>query len=58
MATEHEPGAGHRPVDGVQRSQRCGIMKACLDSSALAKRFVEEQGSDAVEAVCAQANEF
>lgn len=33
-------------------------MKACLDSSALAKRFVEEQGSDAVEAVCAQANEF
>jgi predicted nucleic acid-binding protein len=34
------------------------MMKACLDSSALAKRFVEEQGSDAVEAVCAQANEF
>ena len=33
-------------------------MKACLDSSAFAKRFVEEQGSDAVEAVCAQANEL
>ena len=31
-------------------------MKACLDSSAFAKRFVEEQGSDAVEAVCAQAS--
>ncbi len=33
-------------------------MKACLDSSAFAKRFVDEQGSDAVEAVCAQANEL
>jgi predicted nucleic acid-binding protein len=33
-------------------------MKACLDSSAFAKRFVEEQGSDAVEAVCAQADEL
>lgn len=33
-------------------------MKACLDSSAFAKRFVEEQGSDAVEAVCAQASEL
>lgn len=33
-------------------------MKACLDSSAFAKRFVEEQGSDAVEAVCAQATEL
>jgi predicted nucleic acid-binding protein len=34
------------------------MMKACLDSSAFAKRFVEEQGSDAVEAVCAQASEL
>jgi uncharacterized protein len=33
-------------------------MKVCLDSSAFAKRFVEEQGSDAVEAVCAQADEL
>ena len=33
-------------------------MKAYLDSSAFAKRFVEEQGSDAVDAVCAQANEL
>ncbi len=33
-------------------------MKTCLDSSAFAKRFVEEQGSDAVEAVCARANEL
>ena len=33
-------------------------MKACLDSSAFAKRFVDERGSDAVEAVCAQANEL
>ncbi len=33
-------------------------MKACLDSSAFAKRFVEEPGSDAVEAVCAQAIEL
>jgi predicted nucleic acid-binding protein len=34
------------------------MMKACLDSSAFAKRFVEEHGSDAVEAVCAQASEL
>jgi predicted nucleic acid-binding protein len=34
------------------------MMKVCLDSSAFAKRFVEEQGSDAVEAVCAQADEL
>ena len=33
-------------------------MKACLDSSAFAKRFVEEQGSAAVEAVCARATEL
>jgi len=33
-------------------------MKACLDSSAFAKRFVEEQGSETVEAVCAEANEL
>lgn len=33
-------------------------MKAYLDSSAFAKRFVEEQGSDAVEKVCAQAHEL
>lgn len=33
-------------------------MKAYLDSSAFAKRFVEEQGSDAVEAVCAKATEL
>ena len=33
-------------------------MKACLDSSAFAKRFVEEQGSDTVEVVCAQATEL
>ena len=33
-------------------------MKAYLDSSAFAKRFVEEQGSDAVEVVCAQASEL
>jgi uncharacterized protein len=31
-------------------------MKACLDSSAFAKRFVNEEGSDAVEAICAQAD--
>jgi len=30
-------------------------MKACLDSSAFAKRFVDEAGSVAVEALCAQA---
>lgn len=30
-------------------------MKACLDSSAFAKRFVDEAGSAAVEALCAQA---
>jgi predicted nucleic acid-binding protein len=34
------------------------MMKTCLDSSAFAKRFVEEQGSDVVEAVCAQATEL
>lgn len=33
-------------------------MKACLDSSAFAKRFVEERGSDDVQAVCAQADEL
>lgn len=33
-------------------------MKACLDSSAFAKRFVDEQGSDVVEDICAQANEL
>lgn len=33
-------------------------MKACLDSSAFAKRFVDEDGSDVVEAVCAQASEL
>ena len=33
-------------------------MKACLDSSAFAKRFIEERGSDAVDAVCTQASEL
>jgi hypothetical protein len=33
-------------------------MKACLDSSAFAKRFVDESGSDAVEAVCTAASEL
>ena len=31
-------------------------MKAFLDSSAFAKRFVNEEGSDEVEALCAQAD--
>jgi len=31
-------------------------MKACLDSSAFAKRFVNEEGSDDVQAICAQAD--
>lgn len=31
-------------------------MKVCLDSSALAKRFVNEEGSDAIEALCSQAD--
>ena len=31
-------------------------MKACLDSSAFAKRFVNEEGSDVVQAICAQAD--
>lgn len=31
-------------------------MKACLDSSAFAKRFVDEDGSELVEALCAQAD--
>ena len=31
-------------------------MKASLDSSAFAKRFVNEEGSDVVEAMCAQAD--
>jgi uncharacterized protein len=34
------------------------MMKVCLDSSAFAKRFVAEHGSDAVEPVCAQASEL
>jgi predicted nucleic acid-binding protein len=29
-------------------------MRACLDSSAFAKRFVNEEGSEVVEAICAQ----
>jgi len=33
-------------------------MKTYLDSSAFAKRFVEEAGSDKVESVCAQASEL
>ena len=33
-------------------------MKAFLDSSAFAKRFVEESGSERVEAVCARASEL
>jgi uncharacterized protein len=33
-------------------------MKAYLDSSAFAKRFVDEDGSGVVEEVCAQANEL
>ena len=33
-------------------------MKAYLDSSAFAKRFVEERGSDSVEAICAAASEL
>ncbi len=33
-------------------------MKAFLDSSAFAKRFVEENGSDGVEVICAQATEL
>lgn len=33
-------------------------MKAYLDSSAFAKRFIEESGSDGVESVCAQASEL
>jgi predicted nucleic acid-binding protein len=31
-------------------------MKACLDSSAFAKRFVNEEGSEVVETLCAQAD--
>ena len=31
-------------------------MKACLDASAFAKRFVSEEGSDVVEALCFQAD--
>ncbi len=31
-------------------------MKAYLDSSSFAKRFVEEEGSDRIEATCAQAS--
>ncbi len=31
-------------------------MKACLDSSAFAKRFVNEEGSDVVQAMCARAD--
>ena len=31
-------------------------MKACLDSSAFAKRFVNEERSDVVEAICARAD--
>lgn len=31
-------------------------MRACLDSSAFAKRFVNEEGSAVVEALCAQAD--
>lgn len=33
-------------------------MKTCLDSSAFAKRFIDEEGSDVVEDVCAQAHEL
>lgn len=33
-------------------------MKAFLDSSAFAKRFIEEDGSDRVEALCAKASEL
>lgn len=33
-------------------------MKAYLDSSAFAKRFIEEDGSDGVESICAQASEL
>lgn len=33
-------------------------MKTFLDSSAFAKRFVDEEGSDKVEATCAQASEL
>ena len=33
-------------------------MKIYLDSSAFAKRFIEETGSDKVEAICAQATEL
>jgi predicted nucleic acid-binding protein len=33
-------------------------MKAYLDSSAFAKRFIEESGSDGVESICALASEL
>ena len=33
-------------------------MKAYLDSSAFAKRFIEERGSDTVESICARATEL
>ncbi len=33
-------------------------MKAYLDSSSFAKRFVEEEGSDTVESICSQASEL
>ena len=33
-------------------------MKAYLDSSAFAKRFIEERGSDRVESLCARASEL
>ena len=33
-------------------------MKAYLDSSSFAKRFVEEKGSERVEAICAQATQL
>ena len=40
----------------LQQFWRNGTVKAYLDSSAFAKRFIEESGSDRVESICACAS--
>jgi hypothetical protein len=62
-----QPGRGNRKESANQGSQRSWSFgtvgpslksrpKVCLDSSALAKRFVNEAGSDTVETLCAHAD--
>jgi uncharacterized protein len=62
MSSLHGKGqaCAFRPKESVFPKQfwRSGTVKVYLDSSAFAKRFIEESGSEGVESLCASASEL